>query len=89
MFSQVVSLIGIACECGRRQMCKDRVERGIRTTLGEMAYAGQKTGGKVLADRSLSRLLKDDWPKTIDELERDDRASVASGAPARHIRSCW
>jgi hypothetical protein len=23
-------------------------------------------GGKLLADRSLSRLLKDDWPKTID-----------------------
>lgn len=28
-----------------------------------------QTGGKVLADRSLSRLLKDDWPKTIDEWE--------------------
>lgn len=27
-----------------------------------------QTGGKVLADRSLSRLLKDDWPTTIDEL---------------------
>ncbi|HEV3118675.1 MAG TPA: DNA-formamidopyrimidine glycosylase family protein [Gemmataceae bacterium] len=28
-----------------------------------------QTGGKVLADRSLSRLLKDDWPKSIEELE--------------------
>lgn len=28
-----------------------------------------QTGGKVLADRSLSRLLKDDWPKTLEELE--------------------
>jgi formamidopyrimidine-DNA glycosylase len=28
-----------------------------------------QTGGKLLADRSLSRLLKDDWPKTIDEWE--------------------
>src|SRR6185437_1145159 len=28
-----------------------------------------QTGGKLLADRSLSRLLKDDWPKTVDELE--------------------
>ena len=28
-----------------------------------------QTGGKVLADRSLSRLLKDDWPRSIDELE--------------------
>ncbi len=29
---------------------------------------GCQTGGKILADRSLSRLLKDDWPKTLDEL---------------------
>ena len=28
-----------------------------------------QTGGKLLADRSLSRLLKDDWPKTLEELE--------------------
>jgi formamidopyrimidine-DNA glycosylase len=28
-----------------------------------------QTGGKVLADRALSRLLKDDWPRSIDELE--------------------
>jgi formamidopyrimidine-DNA glycosylase len=28
-----------------------------------------QTGGKLLADRSLSRLLKDDWPGTLDELE--------------------
>jgi formamidopyrimidine-DNA glycosylase len=26
-----------------------------------------QTGGKVLADRSLSRLLKNDWPRSIDE----------------------
>jgi len=29
-----------------------------------------QTGGKVLADRALSRLLKDDWPRTLDELEK-------------------
>ena len=28
-----------------------------------------QTDGKLLADRSLSRLLKGDWPKTIEELE--------------------
>ena len=28
-----------------------------------------QTGGKLLADRSLSRLLKEDWPRTLDELE--------------------
>lgn len=29
-----------------------------------------QTGGKMLSDRSLARLLKDDWPRTIDELEQ-------------------
>jgi formamidopyrimidine-DNA glycosylase len=29
-----------------------------------------QTGGKLLADRGLSRLLKSDWPKSLDELER-------------------
>jgi formamidopyrimidine-DNA glycosylase len=29
---------------------------------------GCQTGGRILADRSLSRLLKDDWPRTIDDL---------------------
>jgi formamidopyrimidine-DNA glycosylase len=28
-----------------------------------------QTGGKLLADRALSRLLKKDWPRTLDELE--------------------
>jgi formamidopyrimidine-DNA glycosylase len=27
-----------------------------------------QTGGRLLADRSLSRLLKDDWPRSLDEL---------------------
>jgi formamidopyrimidine-DNA glycosylase len=38
-----------------------------------------QTGGKLLADRSLSRLLKDDWPITLDELEE----SVASRSGSR------
>ena len=29
-----------------------------------------QTGGRLLADRSLSRLLRKDWPRTLDELER-------------------
>jgi len=31
--------------------------------------ASPAIGGKIYADRSLSKLLKDDWPRTIDELE--------------------
>ena len=30
-----------------------------------------QTGGRLLADRALSRLLKDDWPRTIEELEQE------------------
>jgi len=33
-----------------------------------------QTGGRLLADRALSKLLKDDWPKTLEELERRKRA---------------
>lgn len=33
-----------------------------------------QTGGRLLADRALSKLLKDDWPKTLDELERRKRS---------------
>ena len=32
-----------------------------------------QTGGKMLSDRSLARLLKDDWPKTVDELEQGEQ----------------
>lgn len=38
-----------------------------------------QTGGKVLADRSLSRLLKDDWPRTLEELEESPRGKASSG----------
>ena len=32
-----------------------------------------QTGGRLLADRGLSRLLKDDWPRTLEEMERRRR----------------
>jgi formamidopyrimidine-DNA glycosylase len=34
-----------------------------------------QTGGKLLADRSLSRLLKEDWPRTLEELEESRAAT--------------
>ncbi len=37
-----------------------------------------QTGGRLLADRSLSRLLKEDWPRTLDDLERR-RKGTSSG----------
>jgi formamidopyrimidine-DNA glycosylase len=49
--------------------CGVPVQR-IRFADNETNYCPNcQTGGKVLADRSLSRLLGSDWPKTLDELE--------------------
>jgi formamidopyrimidine-DNA glycosylase len=50
-------------------LCGTKVQR-IRYAENEVNYCPRcQTGGKLLADRSLSRLLKGDWPKTIEELE--------------------
>ncbi len=49
--------------------CGDKVLR-IRYADKETNYCARcQTGGKVLADRSLSRLLGSDWPRTMEELE--------------------
>ena len=49
--------------------CGERIQR-IRYADNETDYCARcQTGGKLLADRSLSRLLKSDWPRTLDELE--------------------
>ena len=50
-------------------VCAAPVQR-IRYADNECNYCARcQTGGRVLADRSLSRLLKDNWPRNIDELE--------------------
>jgi len=49
--------------------CGQSIQR-IRYADNETNYCAQcQTGGKLLADRSLSRLLGSDWPRTLDELE--------------------
>jgi formamidopyrimidine-DNA glycosylase len=49
--------------------CGNPIQR-IRYADNETNYCAHcQTGGKVLADRSLSRLLGSDWPRTLDELE--------------------
>lgn len=53
------------------------------TPVQRIAYAANEanycatcqTGGKLLADRSLSRLMRGDWPKTLEELEARKQAS--------------
>jgi formamidopyrimidine-DNA glycosylase len=49
--------------------CGSTIQR-IRYADNETNYCPQcQTGGKLLADRGLSRLLKSDWPKTLEEME--------------------
>ena len=49
--------------------CGEKIQR-IRYASNETNYCPQcQTGGKLLADRSLSRLLKSDWPRTPEELD--------------------
>src|SRR5437016_10626923 len=53
----------------RCPLCGEAIQR-IRYADNETNYCARcQTGGKVLADRSLSRLLGADWPRTLDELE--------------------
>ena len=57
-------------------VCGTAVQR-IRYAENEVNYCPRcQTGGKLLADRSLSRLLKSDWPRSIDELEEKSRGAT-------------
>ncbi len=50
-------------------VCGAKVQR-IRYASNETNYCALcQTGGKLLADRALSRLLREDWPRTLEELE--------------------
>jgi formamidopyrimidine-DNA glycosylase len=49
--------------------CGEKIQR-IRYADNETNYCAHcQTAGRVLADRSLSRLLGNDWPRTLEELE--------------------
>jgi len=51
------------------RVCGSKVQR-IRYASNETNYCARcQTGGKLLADRALSRLLGKDWPKSIDDIE--------------------
>jgi formamidopyrimidine-DNA glycosylase len=49
--------------------CGSKIQR-IKYASNETNYCATcQTGGKLLADRAFSRLLREDWPKTLEELE--------------------
>jgi formamidopyrimidine-DNA glycosylase len=50
-------------------VCGSPVQRIVYASNETNYCATCQTGGKLLADRSLSRLLRQDWPKTLEELE--------------------
>ena len=50
-------------------VCGSPVQRIVHADNETNYCARCQTGGKLLADRSLSRLLKEDWPATLEELE--------------------
>jgi formamidopyrimidine-DNA glycosylase len=55
-------------------VCGTPVQR-IRRAANEVNYCATcQTGGKLLADRGLSRLLHEDWPETLEELEEMKKA---------------
>jgi formamidopyrimidine-DNA glycosylase len=54
-------------------VCGSPVQRIVYATNEANYCARCQTGGRLLADRSLSRLLKDDWPRRLEDLERGPR----------------
>jgi len=70
-------------------VCGTAVQRIVRAE-SEVNYCPRcQTGGKILSDRSLARLLKQDWPRTVEELERNPALGavrVAPTAPRRKRR---
>jgi formamidopyrimidine-DNA glycosylase len=64
-------------------VCGTLVQRIVRAE-NEVNYCPRcQTGGQILSDRSLARLLKQDWPRTIEELEKNP----ALGAPRPDART--
>ena len=50
------------------RVCGARIERIVHGKSETNYCPGCQTAGKILADRALSKLLKDDWPRTMDDL---------------------
>ena len=68
--------------------CGAPVQRIVYAENEANYCAACQTGGRLLADRALSRLLKADWPRTIAELEerkREQRAAAVPASPAARL----
>ena len=66
--------------------CGAKVQRIVYADNETNYCASCQTGGKLLADRSLSRLLREDWPKTLEDMEESRPAVQRQANPARSTR---
>ncbi|HET6437455.1 MAG TPA: DNA-formamidopyrimidine glycosylase family protein [Anaeromyxobacter sp.] len=77
---------GMAVHGRHRQpcpVCGTPVQRIVRAE-NEVNYCPRcQTGGQILSDRSLARLLKEDWPRTIEELEKNPALATPRAPPAK------
>jgi len=65
-------------------VCGDPIQRIVFADRETNYCATCQTGGKLLADRALSRLLKGDWPRSLDELESLHRERTQSTESKPH-----
>jgi formamidopyrimidine-DNA glycosylase len=69
--------------------CGAPVQRIVYADSETNYCARCQTGGRLLADRALSRLLRADWPRTIEALEARPIRSPAAGRAVRGASSSW
>ena len=64
-------------------VCGSPVQRIVHAENEANYCATCQTGGKLLADRALSRLLREDWPRTLEELEERVRPADSGAGRSR------
>jgi formamidopyrimidine-DNA glycosylase len=68
-------------------VCKTPVQRIVYADNEANYCPTCQTEGRLLADRSLSRLLKEDWPRSLEELEERRKATGVTSAPDPAVRN--
>jgi Zn-finger nucleic acid-binding protein len=60
-------------------VCDAPVQRIVHGDHETNYCAPCQTGGRILADRALSRLLKGDWPRSLEESDEDEAHPIGRG----------
>jgi formamidopyrimidine-DNA glycosylase len=67
-------------------VCGSPVQRIVHADNETNYCARCQTAGRLLADRALSRLLRQDWPRTLEEMEERRPVAATPPRPARRRR---